>query len=90
MTPLPGALLSKMAIDAELMRRLHAEDPFFCARAERYAQLDDAMRAHETSPEPAGKYLAMFRKRREIILLELVDLIAEKSQTKTDTLWKVP
>jgi uncharacterized protein YdcH (DUF465 family) len=90
MIPLPGALLSKMAIDADLVRRLHAEDPFFRARADRYAQLDDAIRAQEASPEPADKYLAMLKKRRETILLELVDLLARTTPMAQEPLWKVP
>jgi uncharacterized protein YdcH (DUF465 family) len=90
MLPLPGALLSKMAIDADLVRRLHAEDPFFRARADRYAQLDDAIRAHEAAPEPAAKYLAMLKKRREAILLELVDLLARTAPASQEPLWKVP
>lgn len=90
MIPLPGALLSKMAIDADLVRRLHAEDPFFRARADRYAKLDDEIRAHEATPEPADKYLAMLKKRREAILLELVDLLARTVPVSQEPLWKVP
>jgi uncharacterized protein YdcH (DUF465 family) len=90
MIPLPGALLSKMAIDAEMVRRLHEEDPFFRARADRYAQLDDAIRAQEASPEKADKYLAMLKKRRETILLELVDLLARTTPASQDPLWKIP
>jgi uncharacterized protein YdcH (DUF465 family) len=87
---LPGALLSNMAIDADIVRRLHAEDPFFRARADRYAQLDDAIRAQEAATEPADKYLAMLKKRREAILLELVDLLARTAPASQDPLWKVP
>jgi uncharacterized protein YdcH (DUF465 family) len=90
MIPLPGTLLSKMAIDADLVRRMHAEDPFFRARADRYAQLDDAIRAHEAQPVPAEKYLAMLKKRREAILLELVDLLARTMPVSQEPLWKVP
>lgn len=90
MIPLPGTLLSKMAIDADLVRRLHAEDPFFRARADRYARLDDEIRAHEATPEPAAKYLEMLKKRREAILLELVDLLARTAPATQEPLWKVP
>lgn len=78
-------------LDAETVRRFHSEDPFFRARADRYALLDDLVRAQESTAEAATtsrKYIEMLKKRRDMILLELVDLIAEKSQTKTDTLWK--
>lgn len=90
MVPLPGSLLTKMAIDADVIRRMHAEDPFFRARADRYAKLDDAIRAEEASPSKAEKYLAMLKKRRETILLELVDLLARKSPASQAPLWKVP
>lgn len=89
MIPLPGALLSKTAIDADLVRRRHSEDPFFRARAYRYAQLDDAIRAHQATPEPADEYLAMLKKRREAILLELVDLPARTTPVSQEPLWKV-
>ena len=90
MIPLPGTLLSKMAIDADLVRRMHADDPFFRARADRYAQLDDAIRAQEAEPAPAEKHLAMLKKRREAILLELVDLLARTTPGAQEPLWKVP
>lgn len=90
MLPLPGALLSKMAIDADVVRRMHAEDPFFRARADRYAKLDDEIRAQEAATSPADKYLAMLKKRREAILLELVDLLARTTPVSQEPLWKVP
>lgn len=93
MVPLPGNLLSKMPIDADMVRRLHEEDPFFRARAERYAQLDDEIRDQESRPEAATtarKYLVMLKKRREDILLELVDLIAKTTPATQEPLWRVP
>jgi uncharacterized protein YdcH (DUF465 family) len=80
-------------LDAETVRRLHSEDPFFRARADRYAVLDDLVRAQEATAEAtttARKYIEALKKRRDLILLELVDLIADKSSTKLETLWKVP
>ena len=93
MVPLPGNLLTKMSIDAEMVRRLHEDDPFFRARADRYAQLDAAIRDLEAQVEAATtarKYLIMLKKRREDILVELIDLIVKATPAAQDPLWKVP
>lgn len=93
MVSLPGSLLSKMSIDADLVRRMHESDPFFRARADRFALLDDEIRDQELRPDAATtarKYLVMLRKRREAILIELVDLIASKTPEQQEPLWRVP
>jgi uncharacterized protein YdcH (DUF465 family) len=93
MVPLPGNLLTKMSIDADMVRRMHEDNPFFRARAERYAQLDTAIRDMEAQAEAATtarKYLIMLKKRREDILLELVDLIVKVTPAAQEPLWKVP
>lgn len=77
-------------LDAETVRRLHEENPFFRARADRYNQLNAAILAAEASVEAtttARKYLDMLKRRREDILSELVSLVAEKSPPQPLSIW---
>ncbi|MBC7520113.1 MAG: hypothetical protein H7268_03310 [Sandarakinorhabdus sp.] len=79
--------------DAAAVQRLYADDPFFRARADRYAQLDDAIRSQETTLEgvtSARKYLEMLKKRRDAILLELIDLSTKNIPAVLDPLWRLP
>lgn len=93
MVLLPDALLAKMSIDAEMVRRLHEADPFFRARAARYGQLEQAIGEAETRADAettARKYLTVLRKRREDLLVELIDLIVRNTAETQQPLWKVP
>jgi hypothetical protein len=93
MVPLPDTLLAKMSIDAEMVRRLYEDDPFFRARAFRYAQLEQAIQEGEARSDAetiARKYLSMLRKRREDVLIELIDLVVKSTAVTQKPLWKVP
>lgn len=90
---LPDTLLSKMSIDAEMVRRMHEDDPFFRARAFRYEQLEQAIHEAEAQADAkttAKKYLIMLKKRREDVLIELIDLVVKNTAVTQKPLWKVP
>lgn len=93
MVPLPGDLLTRMPIDAEMVRRIYENNPFFRARANRYAQLDEAIRGIESTAEAtttANKYMIMLKKRRDDIVLELIDLVANATPATQEAIWRVP
>ena len=78
--------------DATSVQRLYADDPFFRARADRYAQLDDVIRSQETTLEgvtSARKYLEMLKKRRDALLLELIDLSTKNMPAALNPLWRL-
>lgn len=88
--PPQTAAESSDPLDAETVRRLHEENPFFRARADRYNQLNAAIMAVEASVEAttsARKYLDMLKRRREDILSELVSLVAEKTPPQPLPIW---
>lgn len=82
-----------MPIDAEMVRRIYEDNPFFRARADRHAQLDEAIRSLESSPEAmttARKFLTMLKKRRDDMVIELIDMVANATPANQDALWRVP
>lgn len=89
-TAAPASQRLPEPLDAETVRRLHEEDPFFRARADRYNQFNAAIADVEASAEAATtarKYLEMLKRRREAVLSELVDLVAAKTPAQNATIW---
>lgn len=73
----PGNLLHDLADPSAIPS--YEDNPFFRARLDRYNLLDDVIRTIESAANPPRKYLEMLKRRREELLADMVEIIANRS-----------